>query len=259
MALAANSLEEEIAYARAYAATRLQQSAKSVCIAFAGFSARDVREFAAKCGVAALDGTYDPSLAPLVFCDLEQTKGYEFDTLIIVQCRDGVLPPHDAPKEEEFRTSCKLYVAMTRAKRELILSFHDAISPWIKAVTGTIGTDLWSEVESLDPLLLQGTPETLSEFEPAHDIGDISKLTGIQFIYTAQALGLSIAAQDKLIDLVDGRGARAAGSGARIKWPNINSLLNDLHANRRQDLQFGPNVAEELRKLPLTASELAAK
>jgi hypothetical protein len=95
-------------------------------------------------------------------------------------------------------TRCELYVAMTRAKRELILSFHDAISPWIKAVTGTIGTDLWSEVESLDPSLLQGTPEILSEFEPAHDIEDISKLTGIQFIYTAQALGLSIAAQDMM-------------------------------------------------------------
>ncbi len=251
MALAANSLEEEIAYARIYAATRLQQGAKSVCVAFAGFSARDVRGFAKKCGVAALDGTYDPSLAPLVFCDLEQTKGYEFDTLIIIQCSDGILPPHDAPKEEEFRTSCKLYVAMTRAKRELILSFHSAISPWIKAVTGTIGTDLWSEVESLDPALLQGTPDILSEFEPTHDIEDISKLTGIQFIYTTQALGLSLEAQDKLMDLVDGRGMRAAGSGARLKWPNINSLLNDLHANRRHDMQFGPNVAEELRKLPL--------
>jgi superfamily I DNA/RNA helicase len=109
MALVANSLEEEIAYARTYAATRLKNGGKSVCIAFAGFSARDVRGFAEKCGVSALDGTYDPSTAPLVFCDLEQTKGYEFETLIIVQCTDGVLPPRDAPKEEEFRTSCKLY------------------------------------------------------------------------------------------------------------------------------------------------------
>ena len=133
MALAAATLEEEIAYARTYATTRLKQGAKSVCVAFAGFSARDVRGFAQKCAVTALDGTYDPGIDPLVFCDLEQTKGYEFDTLIIVQCSDGILPPHDAPKEEEFRTSCKLYVAMTRAKRELILSFHGSLSPWIKA------------------------------------------------------------------------------------------------------------------------------
>src|ERR1019366_9553006 len=129
---------EEIAYARAYAATRLSQDAKSICIAFAGFSLRDVKRFAEKCGVTVLDGTYDPISAQLVFCDLEQTKGYEFDTLIIIQCMDGVLPPHDAPKEEAFSASCKLYVAMTRAKRELILSLHNTLIPWIKAVTTTI-------------------------------------------------------------------------------------------------------------------------
>jgi hypothetical protein len=252
MALAASSLEEEIAYARSYAATRLNSGAKSVCIAFAGFSARDVRVFAARCGVSALDGTYDPSLAPLVFCDLEQTKGYEFDTLIILQCTGGVLPPHDAPKEEEFRTSCKLYVAMTRAKRELILSFHNTLSPWIKAVTTTIGTDFWSEFESLDRQLLQGIPESLPQIEPAKDLAEVGSLTGLQFVYTAHALGLSVEAQDKLIDLVDGRGMRAAGGGGgRLKWPNVSLLFADLHANRRNDLRLGPNVAEELRAIAL--------
>jgi hypothetical protein len=249
MALAASSLEEEIAYARTYAATRLRDGAKSVCIAFAGFSARDVRSFAERCGVSALDGTYDPISDPLVFCDLEQTKGYEFDTLIILQCTDGVLPPHDAPKEEEFRTSCKLYVAMTRAKRELILSFHNTLSPWIKAVTTTIGTDLWSEFEGLDRDMLQGIPESLPEIESVKDSADTGSLTGVQFVYTARALGLSLEAQDKLIELVDGRGMRAAGGGGRLKWPDVSSLLVDLHANRRNDLRFGPNVAEELRRI----------
>jgi hypothetical protein len=156
-----------------------------------------------------------------VFCDLEQTKGYEFDTLIILQCTDGVLPPHDAPKEEEFRTSCKLYVAMTRAKRELILSFHNTLSPWIKAVTTTIGTDLWSEFEGLDRDMLQGIPECLPEIEFVKDSADAGSLTGVQFVYTAHALGLSLEAQDKLIELVDGRGARTAGGGGRLKCLSI--------------------------------------
>jgi hypothetical protein len=249
MALAANSLAEEIAYARAYADTRLKQGAKSVCLAFAGFSARDVRGYAKKCGVTALEGTYDPSSDPLVFCDLEQTKGYEFDTLIIIQCRDGLLPPHDAPKEEEYRASCKLYVAMTRAKRELILSFHDAVSPWISAVTSSIGADLWSEIERLDPSLLQGVPEILPEFELQRDVEDIGKLTGLQFVYTVHALGLSLEAQEKLIELVDGRGLRAGAGGSRLKWQNMSSLLADLHASRRFDLRFGPKVVEEIRRL----------
>ena len=88
MALMSATLQEEIAYARAYAATALKGGAKTVCLAFAGFSARDVNGFAGKCGVVALDGTYDPKIDSLVFCDLEQTKGYEFDTLIILNCRD---------------------------------------------------------------------------------------------------------------------------------------------------------------------------
>jgi len=256
MALAANSLEEEIAYARSYADTRLKQNANSVCLAFAGFSARDVRGFAEKCGVTALDGTYDPISDRLVFCDLEQTKGYEFDTLIVIQCRDGVLPPHDAPPEEAFRASCKLYVAMTRAKRELILSFHNAASRWIAAVSGTIGMDQWSEIERLDPALLQGTPEILPEFESDRNIQNVGNLSGIQFIYTAHALGLSPEAQDKLIELVDGRGLQAAAGGGRLKWPNMRSLLTDLCANRKYDLRFGANVAEEIRGLSLDANQL---
>jgi hypothetical protein len=249
MALAADTLEQEIAYARAYAATALKNDAKTVCVAFAGFSGLDVTGFAKKCGVTALDGAYDPSSDRLVFCDLEQTKGYEFDTLIILNCKNGVLPPHDAPVEEAYRASCKLYVAMTRAKRELILSFHGEASPWIAEVTDTIGTALWSEFEILDPALLRGIPELLPEFEPDRDIDDIGKLTGLQFLYAAHGLGLSLEAQDKLIELVDGRGLRAAGSLRRRKWQNMRSLIADLNESRRHDLQFGPNVAAELRVL----------
>ncbi|MGJ5036709.1 3'-5' exonuclease [Bradyrhizobium sp. HKCCYLRH3059] len=249
MALAANTLEEEIAYAYKYAQTRLSDTAKSACIAFAGFSARDVAMFAEKYGVSALDGTYNPTLVPIVFCDLEQTKGYEFDTLIIIQCADGVLPPRDAPKEEEFRTSCKLYVAMTRARKELILSFHGAISSWIKAVSTTIGTGFWNEFEVLDPQLMRGIPDRLPECEPTRELEDTGGLTGREFIYTSQAIGLSSDAQDKLIEVVDGRGLRAAGTGARLKWPDMKSFFEDLRASRRSDRIIGSTVADELRRL----------
>lgn len=253
MALAADNLEEEIAYARAYAQTALESTARTVCIAFAGFSARDVKAYAANCNIAALDGAYDPSTDRLVFCDLEQTKGYEFDVLIILNCRDGVLPPFDAPEEEAYRASCKLYVAMTRAKRELILSFHGSASPWIAEVSETIGSDLWSSFEELKPDLIKGVPDVLPEFEPDREVDDIGKLTGQQFVYSSAALPLSLEAQDKLIELVDGRGMRSAGSGPgggrRLRWPNMQDLLYDLRENRRSDTLFGPNVATELRRL----------
>ena len=97
--------------------------------------------------------------------------------------------------------------------------------------------------------MLQGTPESLPEIEPVKDATDAGSLTGLQFVYTTHALGLSLEAQDKLIELVDGRGMRAAGGGGRLKWPDVGSLLVDLRANRRSDLRFGPNVAEELRRI----------
>lgn len=249
MALCADTLEEEIAFARTYADTRLGQGARTVCVAFAGFSSRDMAAYAARCGVTALDGTYDPSTDSLVFCDLEQAKGYEFDTLIIIQCSDGVLPPADAPEEEAHRAACKLYVAMTRARRELILSFHGEASPWITAVHESIGSALWSEFEELNPDYLAGVPELLPEIEPESGLDDAYKLSGEQFLYTSFAQGLSIEAQQKLMEVVDGRGLIRAGSGRRVKWPNVGSLLTDMQRSRMHDTLLGPTVAAELRTL----------
>lgn len=249
MALYADTLEEEIAFARAYADTRLRHDVRTVCVAFAGFSFRDIRAYAARCGVAALEETYDPSVDTLVFCDLEQAKGYEFDTLIIVQCTDAVLPPADAPQEEAHRAACKLYVAMTRARKELVLSFHGSASPWITAVHDSIGSASWAELEELNPRYLAGVPELLPEVEPESGLSDAYKLSGEQFLYTRFALGLSIEAQQKLIELVDGRGLIRAGSGRRVKWPNVGALINAVCHSRMHDQLTGTVVAAELRKL----------
>jgi hypothetical protein len=247
MALAAETLEEEIAYARNYARTRLAQEARTVCVAFAGFSSRDVRAFAKRCGVTALDGTYDPSTDRLVFSDLEQTKGYEFDTLIVVNCSDGALPARDALPEETFREACKLYVTMTRAKRELILSFHETACEWIRNVKDSIAIDRWDGVEALDSSLVQGVPDVLPELDAIHLAEDKGALNGVQYLYTSSALGLSLEAQDKLVELVDGRGAKAAGSRRRVRWTNVRELWKDVSTSRRSDLLIGPKVVEELR------------
>ncbi|MEA2897382.1 MAG: hypothetical protein QOJ84_2997 [Bradyrhizobium sp.] len=247
VALAADSLEEEIAYARNYVATHLQMGTRNLCIAFAGFSSRDVREYALKCGVTALDGAYDPNTDRLVFSDLEQTKGYEFDVLIVVNCCEDILPARDAPLEEGFRDICKLYVAMTRAKRELVLSFHGPASKWLKAVSGTISMDHWHKYENLDGSLLQGTPMALSELDPNMQSTDSLSLTGAQFLYTSDALGLSPDAQEKLVELVDGKGLIRAGGGRRLKWTTIGSLLSDLTDSRMQDSLLGSIVADEVR------------
>ncbi len=248
LALAAETLDDEIMFARTYVAGRLDQGERHACIAFAGFSQRDVKGFGDACGVAVLDGGFDPKASRLVFSDLEQTKGYEFDVLVIVGCRDGILPAQGAPHEEAFRDACKLYVAMTRARRELILSYHGAASRWIKDVAGTLAVDSWDNVEQPDYSLRNGTPARLSEVEVRDDgVEDPRDLTGAVFQFTPYALGMSTDAQDKLAELVDGRGLRAAGRNVRLKWPRIGDLESDLAATRQHDGRIGPKIADEFR------------
>lgn len=250
IALFTENLEEEIAYARSYADTRLGMDERAtVCIAFAGFSARDVEGYAERCGVRALDGAYSPQTDRLVFSDLEQTKGYEFDTLIIVQCTSSVLPPQDAPEEEKHRAACKLYVAMTRAKRELILSFHGSASPWITAVNDCFDTDMWSQYEAVVPEYINGVPERLPEAESGDSPRDLLRLTGSQFLYTGYAIGLSLEAQSKLVELATGRGAVRGGTNQKVRWENVGALLEDVSSSRSYDLKVGRVVADELRAL----------
>ena len=258
LALCAESLELEIAYARTYAHTRLAAGVKSVCIVIAGYTARDVDGFAIRCGVESLNGLYDPLESPLVFSDLEQTKGYEFETLIVVNCRNGVLPATGAPDEEAYRQGCKLYVAMTRARRELILSFSGEASPWLASVSDTIAVEEWSNCEELDPDLIAGVPEVLPDQENEPVDNSLGELTGLEYLFTDNALGLSIEAQEKLEALVDGRGAISA-TGRRLRWKSLGLAVADLRKNRRSDLIFGPRVSDELREnlagaLPETAN-----
>jgi hypothetical protein len=248
MALAAESLDEEINYARTYADTQFSRGARTVCIAFAGFSSRDIKDFARRCSVSALDGAYDPSADRLVFSDLEQTKGYEFEILIIVNCCNNVLPALDSPSEESFRDICKLYVAMTRAKRELILSFHDSASVWINAVSSSITMDYWNSCENLNAAYNQGVPNLLPETDPNTSNDNTLALSGAEFLYTPSALGLSLEAQERLSEIVDGKGLTRGGlGGRRLKWATMSSLVKDLNESHSHDNVIGPVIADEIR------------
>jgi hypothetical protein len=136
---------------------------------------------------------------------------------------------------------------MTRAKRELIFSFHGAASQWIRAIGDRVASDFWNAFETVDQALLAGVPESLPEFESSGGGSGYLGLTGAQFLYVPEALGLSIEAQDKLSELVDGRGLRAAGGGRRLKWPTVATLAADLMESRRYDSLLGSKVADEIR------------
>jgi hypothetical protein len=248
IALAADSLEEEIAFARSYAAERLKEGIKNICIAFAGYSSRSVQMFAEECGVTSLDGNYDPRTDRLVFSDLEQTKGYEFDSMLILNCSEGVIPAKDYFPDEAFRDACRLYVAMTRAKRELVLSFNGAASPWILSIGDTLVVDRWSEFVQLDDNMRTAEPEVLPEIELRHGWEDEFSLIGTQFLYTSLARNLAPETQDKLVEIVDGKGLMSAGPvKRRLRWRTVGDLVDDLIVDRRSDARIGPTVVADLR------------
>lgn len=162
-----------------------------------------------------------------------------------MNCRAGVLPAEDAPPEEAFRDACKLYVATKRARRELIVSFHDAASPWLLAVSDSISSDRWDAYEALEPEFIIPPPARL----PEHERPDATEwdLPGSAFLYTAGAFGLTADAQAKLAELVDGIGLRSGQSGRRLRWRTVQGLVRDLTSSRTYDLLIGPKVAQELR------------
>ncbi|MFT6772966.1 MAG: superfamily I DNA/RNA helicase [Paracoccaceae bacterium] len=244
LVLEANSLAEELAFARTMVDAHLLIAPDArCCIAIAGHSMRDVAQYAQEVGLRALDGSSNAFDEALVLSDLEQTKGYEFDLMVIANCADGVLPPVDAAPEEVHRHGARLYVAMTRAKTDLYLSFSGRPSRWLETARAKLNFERWDEVEVLNRAHLRPAPDQLPQIETAE--AELGALTGRQFLYCSEALGLSAEAQDKLAVLVDGRGARAAG-GRRIRWRAVAEALDDLAVSPDVRRAFGPEVSREL-------------
>jgi len=225
----------------------------SGCIALVGYSGYEVQQYGKDIGVPVLDGASQFLRGSRFLSDLEQTKGYEFDTMVIVNCAKGNLPPSWAPEQEVFRSASEFYVAMTRAKTQLILSYSGTICDWLSNLE--VPTSKWSDVVALDDLPDLSLPGFLQEF-PDVDILDVRELTGSEFIYTPYARGLEVDLQQKLEEVVDGRGLLQAGTQRRLKWKTMGSLGDDLATGGGST--FGP-VAREIIKTRLMQASLGAR
>jgi UvrD-like helicase C-terminal domain len=177
--------------------------------------------------------------------DLEQTKGYEFDTMVIVNCAKGNLPPSGAPAQEVFRNASEFYVAMTRARNQLVISFSGEICDWL--ATLGMSASQWSDVVDTGELRNVGMPGLLQEF-PDMDGFNLRELTGTEFVYTPYARGLEVELQEKLEEIVDGRGLTQAGTQRRVKWKNIGALIDDLESRGNSRLVLGPVASDVIKK-----------
>lgn len=248
--LKANSLSEEITYAKKHLEDLCAQNLnQNGCIVFAGYKNTEIREYSKILGIPVLDGHLDPLNEPIVISDLEQAKGYEFDTVIVVNCEAGILPQKGIHEDEIYRSACQFYVAMTRAKNDLFLSYHDTPSDWL-ANTQYIYRTEWSTVEEIKDLRLMPIPNRLNEIYDPEDQQDMFVgMTGLEFIYTGHSMGLSVEHQNKIIDLVNGRGLYASSKRMNTQWKDMRKLIDDLECDPNVRALIGPALTDRLREL----------
>ena len=242
--LEASSLSDEFGYARSLLKDHLEvNKTHRCCIAFTGYSLREVELFAGRIGLPVLVGDRRPLDEPLVLSDLEQTKGYEFNVVVILNCSDGMLPPSGTPAAESFRHSCRLYVAMTRARDELYLSHSGRPSRWLSPSSKGLSFMQWNEVIAMIPSLRAGVPAQLSQNQSGGS-QTVLELKGREFLYTPQAEGLSLEAIQKIDELVDGVGL--IRDRQRVKWRTMDSLRHDLKSSPKARQLLGSVVYQEV-------------
>jgi DNA helicase IV len=114
--LRANSLVDEINSAIQYFKESYSNNkGKKVCIAIAGLNLDEVTIISNDTKIPILNSELTTFNEQLYISDLEQTKGFEFDCMIILNVENYVIPSSNMPSDEWYRDLTKLYVSMTRA------------------------------------------------------------------------------------------------------------------------------------------------
>lgn len=213
------------------------------CITFCGYSLYQVQHIGKNLGVPVLDGTQEIGTDKIYLSDLDQTKGFEFDRMIIINANERVIPDYSLPEDEWYREISKFYVAMTRAKKELIVSFSSKHSKLFDSVKEYFTEDIWTD--HIVPLELEIELPQLAEYRLSKV--QAAKMSGKEFLYHKNSLGISRELQNKLIEHVAGKSVSLGNK--KVGWTSIEDLKNDIASKRNiphlSDL-FGPTVYKEL-------------
>jgi len=216
------TLPEEFAFCFNYINYMIEGSNEKTCIALCGYSLLEVKKIGEEINLPVLDGSISIDDGNIFLSDLEQTKGFEFDRICIINCTAGTIPKSGTPPEEYYRELCKLYVTMTRAKRELIISYSSKISPFFGENNQDFQYSRWDAHEKNN---------RINEFELPMPSGQIfyrkSLLdkTGEKFLYCREALGIPTEVQNKMLERITGVNKM---QGRKIlEWASIRKALAD--------------------------------
>lgn len=251
--LEADSLEQEIANAIAYIKElHTGKLGRKALIAIAGLTNFEVGRYAQRQEVDLPFLRPDTSFSDheIYLSDLEQSKGFEFDTVCIVNCREGILPDERIPEDEQYRDLARLYVTMTRSKVNLILSWSKRISPYLTAEIYKKGSGFlagnWQEMlpELPRPMPL---PQRLGDLRSHHeDRIEPTCQNASQFLYSRHALGLTTTAIEQLRKYVTGTSRTQGQRKERLEWKDLGSAIRDLRRDPGARNRFGPETSEYL-------------
>lgn len=252
--LKAENLSVEISSAINYLKNNIKENQKA-CICIAGFSQHEIEIFATEVEIPVLSGHVDIDKASLFLSDLEQTKGFEFDYVCILNCSADIIPDRYLPLEEHFRELSRLYVAMTRAKLELFISYSGEKSCLFVNIEDFVIEDNWLTFVDED-MMLYKCPSKMSEIVHQEDNTSISlgEMTGELFLYRKEAIGLSNELIEFLRKKVTGQGSKiklASGSYTIGTWKNMADLISDINKKNAYEHKVNPKFIEELRSLQI--------
>lgn len=248
MLLQASDLGDELCHALAYARDQAEGNRNlKVCVAVCGYSEHELADFAQKVGLPLLDGTAKIEDSQVFLSDLENTKGFEFQCVVVVNCGDGVIPYPRAPEDEAFRDLSRLYVAMTRAKQQLIVSFSGKPSNFLTGQISHFHQDTWARYFPVSgsngkPLL----PARLEQLRASGAPKEWQMQNGEQYLYTEHAIGCPGLLVEKLRNAVTGR--TATSGRETVEWKTIGKAFEDASSNVRSRQVFGPEGFRLLRE-----------
>jgi len=225
----------------------------TACIAFCGFTLYQIQKYGQEIKIPVLDGATTIGSDKIFFSDLEHTKGFEFDTVIVVNCNEDIIPDATKPEKEQFRDLARFYVAMTRAKRQLVLSYSNKPSKLLDDIEESdfILSESWPKYIDVEKIYLRGVPDLLEKIIDADQYNlkpNLLDLSGPEFLYREEAIGIDSILIEKLRELIPGD-HNVNREGHRIKWKSLGDANNDIKDSAVSRKTFGPKGIKLFQEL----------
>lgn len=237
----AESIDDEFTYGFQYIKENLLKNPGQYgCLAVAGIHINhltDLHRLLRTTGFPDLqllngDASFD-NKTNIYLSDLEQTKGFEFDVVVIVGCSQGRMPNPYLPQEEDHRDLSRLYVAMTRAKTNLVVSFSGQKSSFLEFtdINNYFNYQEWNNLEidiTAKGVIRVESPNKMGYLEPHQaEKKALSELNARELLLTKEAIGMKRRRQNRLLQHITGKKTTTSGPVTDRTWSNLQSLFQE--------------------------------